>query len=73
MNGAKGIWNSKRGVFALFVIFCATTLAALHIITGPDWTDMVKFVSGFVIAGHTLTSAVSSYVASKKPAPPASS
>ncbi len=71
MQGAKGILNSKRGVFGLFVVACATVLAAFHVITGADWSDMVKLVTGFVVAGHTVTSAVDSYVAKKtQPSPP---
>lgn len=65
MQGTKGILNSKRGVFALFVIACATVLAVLHIITGADWTNLVTVMSGFVIAGHTVSSAVDSWVAKK--------
>jgi hypothetical protein len=76
MQGAKGIFNSKRGVFALFVVACATVLAAIHIITGADWSGMVKFITGFLIAGHTASSMMDSYVAKKAqlvPVPAASS
>jgi hypothetical protein len=80
MQGAKGILNSKRGVFALFVIACATVLAAIRVITGDAWVDMAKYVSGFIIAGHTATSAVEAWRAKQIPQatvvndkPPASS
>jgi hypothetical protein len=67
MQGAKGILNSKRGVFALFVIACATMLAIVHVITGDAWIGLAKYISGFVIAGHTATSAVEKWVGDKVP------
>lgn len=68
MDGVKGILNSKRGAFALFIVACATVLAAIHILTGAEWKDMVKWIGGFVIVGHTATTAVDSVMA-KKPVP----
>lgn len=62
MQGAKGIFASKRATFALFVLICATVLASFKIITGADWLDLAKFVTGFVVAGHTLSGVTDSVV-----------
>jgi hypothetical protein len=55
MKGAKDLLDSERGIFCLSVLVCVTILAAMKIITGADWTSLVKWLVLGLVASKTIT------------------
>lgn len=69
MQGAKGIWNSKRGVFCTLLVVMAMVLVITGSITGQSWLDFAKWVAAFLVAGHTATTALEQVMGGKGSAP----
>lgn len=55
MQGAKGIWNSKRGVFCTFLVLCALVLVITGAITGQSLLDFAKWIAVTLVFSHTAT------------------
>ena len=66
MNGAVDLLHSERGVFSIFALICATTLALFAGLTIDQWLDFAKYLVGFLVASKTITTAVETVV-TKKP------
>lgn len=66
INGAVDLLESERGVFCILSLVCATVLAVFGKLTIDQWLDFVKYLTGFLVASKTITTAVET-VMTKKP------
>ncbi len=66
LNGIADLLHSERGVFCLLALVCATVLVVLGVFTTEQWIDFVKYLTGFLVASKTITTAVET-VATRKP------
>ena len=69
MNGALDLLDSERGVFCIFALVCATVLALFAGLTVDQWLDFAKYLTGFLVASKTITTAVET-VTNRKQQPP---
>ena len=69
MQGAKGLWNSKRGVFCTLLVVMAMVLVITGSITGQSWLDFAKWVGVTLVTSHTATTALDRIVGGKGSAP----
>lgn len=65
MQGAKGLINSKRGVFCTLLVVMAMVLVITGSITGQSWLDFAKWVAVTLVTSHTATTALDKVIASK--------
>lgn len=65
MQGAKGLWNSKRGVFCMLLVICAMVLVITGSITGQSWLDFAKWIAVTLVFSHTATTALDQVIAGK--------
>lgn len=56
MKGTIGLLGSKRGVWCLFMALLSLVLVFTGYITGAQWIDFAKFITGFLVVGHTASS-----------------
>lgn len=68
-TGISDLLSSERGVFCIVALLCATVLAALQQITVDQWLDFAKWLSAFLIASKTVTTAVETYTLKKPQIP----
>jgi len=66
MMGLSDLLKSERGVFCIFALLCATTLAAFQQLDTSQWLEFAKWLTGFLVASKTVTTAVET-LALKKP------
>jgi hypothetical protein len=71
MQGAKGIWNSKRGVFCTLLVVCAMILVITGSITGQSWLDFAKWIAVTLVFSHTTTTAIDQVLTRNATTPPA--
>lgn len=81
MAGTIALLSSKRGVYCLIVTALSYVLVLTGHLTGPDWADFIKWITGFLVAGHTASSLADRFkppalpvavALPTKPTPPAS-
>jgi hypothetical protein len=56
MTGWIRLFGSKRGVWCVLVLAMAFALVILGHLSGADWAALAKWVTGFLVAGHTASS-----------------
>lgn len=69
MTGLSDLAASERGVFSVGVLVLVTVLVVLGKLTGDQWIDLVKFVSGALIVSKGVTTAVRTYTGKQAEAP----
>jgi undecaprenyl pyrophosphate phosphatase UppP len=65
-SGLTDLLQSERGVFCIVALICATVLGIANQLTVDQWLDFAKWLSAFLIASKTVTTAVETF-ALKKP------
>jgi uncharacterized membrane protein YbhN (UPF0104 family) len=66
ISGVSDLLKSERGVFCIFALLCATVLAAFQQLTTDQWLEFTKWLTAFLVASKTVTTAVETF-ALKKP------
>ena len=66
MIGLKDLLSSERGVFCIMALGAATALVVLGKLSSDTWVDYTKYLTGFLVASKTVTTAVE-IVTTKKP------
>jgi hypothetical protein len=56
--GAKDLWASERGVFAIALVVLVTLLLAIGRVTAEQWISYTQWIAVALIAGKTVSHAV---------------
>lgn len=67
MKGAKDLFDSERGVFALIVLACVTVLCVIRFVTGEQWLEYTKWITITLIASKTVTTTLESRAQAASP------
>jgi hypothetical protein len=62
MQGAKDLFDSERGVFAILLLIAATVLVIVGSITGQSWLDFMKWVGLALIGFKTVTTGIQQFI-----------
>jgi hypothetical protein len=65
----KQLIASKRSLFSLIVLGCATLLLLVGRLTGDQWIDLTKLLTTTLLVGHTVSHAVETTKRQQSPLP----
>jgi hypothetical protein len=65
MKGFFDLLQSERGVFCILTLLSSLVLVVFGQMTIDQWIDFVKYLTGFLVASKTLTTAVETYTLKK--------
>ena len=71
MIGILDLLKSERGVFCIIALIAATVLAVLGTLGVDQWIDFTKYLTGFLVASKTVTTAVETFMLKKPQIPSA--